>query len=76
IILSAISYTALIILGIDENWYRFMQRGTFAYQALCIPIKKHRLVSHTIEIKYHLESDLLNNKFAENWINSQEQRGD
>ena len=32
ITLIARSYTALIISGIDEKWYRIMQRRTFAYQ--------------------------------------------
>jgi len=41
IILIASSYTALIILGINENWCRLMQRRTFAYRDLCIPGPLH-----------------------------------
>jgi len=42
--LGANSYTALIIPGKYVNWCRVMQRRTFAYQDLYLPIKSTSLI--------------------------------
>jgi hypothetical protein len=55
------SYTALIISGIEDNWCRMMQRRTFAYQDLCIPIRKTMSLAKSSLYKWGKKWDRVTN---------------